>query len=261
MRLETILAKLKQDYPPQMALSWDNPGLQVGRIDADIAKVYVALDATESVIQSCISWGADLLVTHHPLIMSGIRSVSSEDFIGRKALAMAEHGIAHYAMHTNYDVTMMNDLACRDLHLQEPSILDVTGTREDGAAYGIGCVGMLPEQMTAQQCCAYVKNAFGLESVRLFGDPQAEAKRMAVCPGSGKSEIGAALAAGADIFVTGDIGHHDGIDANDQGLLIIDAGHYGIEHIFIGQMEAYLKENFSELEVRAAQIHHPFTVM
>jgi putative NIF3 family GTP cyclohydrolase 1 type 2 len=133
--------------------------------------------------------------------------------------------------------------------------------REDGAAYGIGCVGMLPEQMTAQQCCAYVKHAFGLESVRLFGDPQAEAKRMAVCPGSGKSEIGAALAAGADIFVTGDIGHHDGIDANDQGLLIIDAGHYGIEHIFIGQMEAYLKENFSELEVRAAQIHHPFTVM
>jgi dinuclear metal center YbgI/SA1388 family protein len=260
MKLEKIIEVLKQDYPPQLALSWDNPGLQVGRKDRNIEKVYVALDATDAVIHECISWGAELLVTHHPLIMSGIRSVSSEDYIGQKALAMAEHGIAHYAMHTNYDVTMMNEQAIAALRIEEPAILDITGTKEDGSPYGIGCVGKLPQKMTAQQCCDYVKKAFHLDTVRLFGNPAEEVEKIAVCPGSGKSELGAALASGAQIYVTGDIGHHEGLDANDQGMLVIDAGHYGIEHIFIHQMAEYLRTQFPQLQVRAAKISHPFSV-
>lgn len=261
MKIEKILARLKQEYPPQQAMSWDNPGLQVGRTDGSVKKVFVALDATEEVIRECVDWGAQLLVTHHPLIMGGIKSVSSEDYIGQKALTMAEHGIAHYAMHTNYDVTMMNELAMKALKLKKPQILDVTGTTQDGREYGIGCVGSLSKKITAKQCCEYVKKAFDLDNVRLFGDPEAEVRIMAVCPGSGKSEIGMALASGADIFVTGDIGHHDGIDAVDQGLLVIDAGHYGVEHIFIRQMADFLRETFPELKVREAKICSPFYVI
>lgn len=261
MKTEKILTRLKQEYPPQQAMSWDNPGLQVGRTDGSVKKVFVALDATQEVIQECIDWGAQLLVTHHPLIMGGIKSVSSEDYIGQKALTMAEHGIAHYAMHTNYDVTMMNELAAKALKLKKPQILDVTGAAQDGQEYGIGCVGGLPRKMTAKECCGYVKKAFELETVRLFGDPDTQVRKMAVCPGSGKSEIGTALASGADIFVTGDIGHHDGIDAVDQGLLVIDAGHYGVEHIFIRQMADFLRETFPELKVREAKTHSPFYVI
>lgn len=261
MKTEKILTRLKQEYPPQLAMGWDNPGLQVGRTDGTVKKVFVALDATEEVIRECVDWGAQLLVTHHPLIMSGIKSVSSEDYIGQKALTMAEHGIAHYAMHTNYDVTMMNELAMKALKLKKPEILEVTGAGQDGQEYGIGCVGSLPKKMTAKQCCEYVKKAFDLENVRLFGDPEMEVHKMAVCPGSGKSEIGTAIASGADIFVTGDIGHHDGIDAVDQGLLIIDAGHYGVEHIFIRQMADFLREAFPELKVREAKIRSPFKVI
>lgn len=261
MKKEKILARLKEEYPPELAMGWDNPGLQVGRWDGSVKKVFVALDATEEVIRECVSWGAELLVTHHPLIMSGVKSFSSEDYIGEKALTLAEHGITHYAMHTNYDVTMMNKLAVKALKLKKAHVLEVTETKQDGTEYGIGCVGSLPKKMTAKQCCEYVKKAFDLENVRLFGEPEREVRSMAVCPGSGKSEVGAALASGADIFVTGDIGHHDGIDAVDQGLLIIDAGHYGVEHIFIRQMADFLRETFPELKVREAKIRSPFCVI
>lgn len=260
MKVKEIIAELEKDYPPQMAMAWDNPGLQVGRMDRSVKKIYVALDATEDTIRECISWGADLLVTHHPLLMSGIKKVNSEDYLGRRVLMMAENGIAHYAMHTNYDTAKMSELAWKALKLEETQILEVTGADEEGRAYGIGSVGSLPERMAARECCGYVKKAFDLSNVRLFGNPETEICRLAVSPGSGKSMIGPALAARADILVTGDIGHHDGLDAVDQGLLIIDAGHYGIEHIFIRQMAEHLKKLFPELEIREAKAADPFAV-
>lgn len=261
MTVREIVHKLAAKYPPELALAWDNPGLQVGDTDRPVQKVYVALEATEAVIQECIAWGADLLVTHHPLLMSGIKQVNSEEFLGRKVLLLAENKIAHYAMHTNYDVTEMSALAIRALGLGETQVLEPTGALEDGAVYGIGFVGLLPEAMTAEVCCDYVKKAFELPAVRLFGDPEKTVRKIAVCPGSGKGMSAPALAAGADLLVTGDIGHHDGLDAVDQGLLMMDAGHYGIEHIFIGQMGDYLQGEFPELTVRKAEIVHPFAVL
>ncbi len=261
MTVREIVHKLAAKYPPQLALDWDNPGLQVGDMERPVQKVYVALEATEVVIQECITWGADLLVTHHPLLMAGIKKVNSEEFHGRKVLLLAENKIAHYAMHTNYDVTEMSALAQKALDLKETQVLEPTGTFEDGATYGIGFVGLLPEAMMAEACCEYVKRAFALPAVRLFGDPKKSVRKIAVCPGSGKGMAAPALASGADMLVTGDIGHHDGLDAVDQGLLMMDAGHYGIEHIFIEQMGNYLQAEFPELSVRKAEILHPFAVL
>lgn len=261
MKVGEIITKLEAEYPPQLAMAWDNPGLQVGRTDRTVSKIYVALDATDAVIRDCISWGAELLVTHHPLLMAGIKKVNSEEYPGRKALELAEHRIAHYAMHTNYDVTKMSELAERALRLQDVKILEVTGVRADGSDCGIGGVGYLPERMTAQECCEYVKKSFGLAHVRLFGDPQAHVRYAAVSPGSGKSMIAPALAAGAEVLITGDIGHHDGLDAVDQGLTVIDAGHYGVEQLFIRQTAAGLRLAFPGIEVREAGSGEPFTVV
>ena len=261
MKAGKIIAKLAQEYPTSMAMAWDNPGLQVGRIDRSVKKIYVALDATEEVIADCIKWGAELLVTHHPLLMSGVKRITGEDMYGRKILAMAEHGITHYAMHTNYDVISMSELAKKALHMKKAEILEVTGALEDGTVCGIGCVGDLPKKTTVKKYCEQVKKAFGLESVRVFGNPEQEVKRIAISPGSGKSMIAPALAVGAELFVTGDIGHHEGLDAVDQGMVIVDAGHYGLEHLFIGQMTEYLQKEFPDLKVKAAPIQHPFTVL
>ena len=258
MKIAKIIDKLSCDYPASMALPWDNPGLQVGNPEHSVKKIYVALDATDKVIEECISWGADLLVTHHPLLMSGIKSVCSDDLHGGKILAMAENRIAHYAIHTNYDVTTMARLAQDAMKLKKTKILEVTGRLDDGTEYGIGFCGEAKKKMTAEECCGFVKKAFGLPNVRLFGNKDAEVKKIALSPGSGKSMIAPALKAGADILITGDIGHHDGLDSVDQGLLIIDAGHYGIEHIFIHQISSYLQESFPDVKVRKAEIRQPF---
>lgn len=260
MKTGDIIKKLAQEYPLSMAMSWDNPGLQVGRMDREVKKVLIALDATEDVIAQCVEQEVQLLVTHHPLLMSGVRKINEDDMYGRKILTMIENGIAHYAMHTNYDVIRMTELAKNAMQMTDTEVLEVTGTYEDGCTYGIGCTGNLPEKMTASECCAYVKKAFGLDSVRLFGDPQKEVQRAALSPGSGKSMIGCALKAGAELLITGDIGHHDGLDAVDQGMLVMDAGHYGIEQVFIAQMKEYLQEQFPEVQVEAAKQQSPFQV-
>lgn len=260
MKIKKVLEKLETQYPLTQAMTWDNPGLQVGRADRSVKKVYVALDATQEVISACVEWGAQLLITHHPLMMSGIRKVNDSDMYGRKILSLVENGIAHYAMHTNYDVTTMRTLAQHIMKLKNAEILEMTGTGADGEPCGIGFVAQLPKKMTAALCCDFVKKSFGLESVRLFGDPEKEIQRIAVSPGSGKSMIGPALSAKAELLVTGDIGHHDGLDALDQSLMIVDAGHYGIEHIFIEQMTSFLSGSFPELKVRGAKICEPFTV-
>ncbi len=261
MKTGKILERLDKEYPPHHAEKWDNPGLQVGRRDRTVRKVMVALDATDDVIRQCVEWGAELLVTHHPLLMSGITKINCESLAGRRILALTENGISHFAIHTNYDVTRMAELAEKALKLKKTEILEVTGTDDDGKPYGIGKAGNLTEKMTAADCCETVKKAFGLPHVRLFGDGNTVIKRVAVSPGSGKSMIAPALASGVSLLITGDIGHHEGLDAVDQGLLVIDAGHYGVEHIFIHDMAEFLRKNFPDLKVKEAKTQEPFVVV
>ena len=268
MLCKDIIKIIETDYPPRYALSWDNVGLLAGRDDKEVSKIYVALDATDEVVDRAMAVGADMLVTHHPLIFSGMKRVNNQDFIGRRLLKLIGHDISYYAMHTNYDVMGMADLAAGYLELQNCQILDVTGENESGEPEGIGRVGEIPsadfeneEGILLRDYCEKVKKAFALDTVKVFGDLNQKVQRVAICPGSGKSDIDQAIAAGADVYVTGDIGHHEGIDAVARGLNIIDAGHYGIEHIFIGDMGKYLREHIKNVEVVEASVSHPFTVV
>lgn len=261
MKCGELIRRIEQEIPLEAAEGWDNPGLQVGRREAEVRKVYLALDATDEVVEHAVAWGADLLITHHPLLIEGIRRINSDDFHGRKILKMAEHHLAHYAMHTNFDVCRMARACSSRLGLTDQQILEVTGENERGEAQGIGTVGLLPRSMTVRECCELVKRSFGLTSVRVFGDLNRMVQRAALCPGSGKSLLPQVFEKGAEVYITGDIGHHDGIDAVDQGLAVIDAGHYGVEHIFMEEMEQYLQERFPELTVEREKEKNPFAVL
>lgn len=255
-----IIEELEKKYPLNMAESWDNPGLQAGSRRVGVEKVYIALDATDQVIGKARNVGADLLLTHHPLLFAPIKKVNTDDFTGRRIVNLIQSGISCYAMHTNYDVVTMGALAGEMLGLRQAEVMEVT--YEDGERKeGFGRTGELPEEMTLLECGEHVKKTFGLETVKIFGSLQQKVTRAAVLPGSGKSMVKAALNTGAQVLITGDFGHHDGIDAVMQGLAVIDAGHYGIEHIFIPQMAAYMKEKFPELEIFTEEIENPFTVI
>ena len=198
--VRTIIDALDEIYPRSLAMEWDNPGLQVGRTGREVTRAVVALDATDEVVARCVSENAQLLLTHHPLTMGGVRQVHEDDMTGRRILLMAENGIAHFAMHTNYDVVTMGPLAGRMLGLEQDRVLDVTAETE-GGTFGIGRAGLLPAWCTAQECCEQVKKTFELDGIRLFGDPERKVRYVAISPGSGKSMIRPALALGVDMLI------------------------------------------------------------
>lgn len=256
MVLQEIIDRIEERYPRIYACSWDNTGLQVGDRNQQVETVYVALDATQKNIEAAREAGAQLLLTHHPLLFEGIRQVTTDTVSGRRVLAVLAAGMSCYSMHTNYDVLGLADLAAKRLGLTDSAVLE-----EVYAGEGIGRVGMLPETMTVEACARLVRERFGLPNVKVFGDQKAQVRRAALSPGAGKSMAGAARACRAEVLITGDIDHHTGIDLWDGGIAVIDAGHYGIEHIYIEDLRQFLEEHCPGLRVHTAPVEQPFVVL
>ena len=260
MQLKELIKKLENQIPRSEALDWDNVGLLVGDREQQIHKVYLALDLTDAVLEHAIAAGADLILTHHPLIFGGIKHVSTDDFIGRRIIGLVQNHISYYAMHTNYDVLGMAELSADYLKLTDREVLSVTAHTEQGEE-GFGRVGCLPYKMTLKECGEFVKEALALNDVRIYGDPDTMVEKAAICTGSGKSMISDVLAKGADVYVTGDIDHHTGIDAVASGLPIIDAGHYGTEYIFMKAMRKILEEKYPSLQITCAKMKSPYMIL
>ena len=256
MRCQDILDKIEARYPRKYACDWDNVGLLAGSREREVDTVYIALDATDEVVDAASECGAQLLLTHHPMIFGGLKSVTTDDYVGERLIRLIRNDISYYAMHTNYDVMGMAELAADMLDLKDRRVLEEVLDGE-----GIGRVGDLSRSMTLEECANFVKGRFRLPNVKIFGEPEKQVQRAAICPGSGKSEAKPALSMGAEVYITGDIDHHTGIDMADCGMAIIDAGHYGVEHIYIADMEQFLKENCPELRVYTAPVKQPFQVL
>lgn len=261
MNCREWMEQLEMLAPVSCACSWDNPGLLAGRSDKEIKKILVALDATDQVVDLAIAEKVDLLLTHHPLIFKAVKKVNDQDFIGRRLVKLVQADICYYAMHTNFDSApgCMADMAARKLHLVETAPLEVLGDL-DGTPYGIGKTGILLGKMTLKELAEVVKQEFGVPFVTVYGAGQFNGmvRRIAVCPGSGKGMADAALAAGAQVLITGDMGHHDGIDAAANGLVVMDAGHYGLEHMFVDFMADYCNEKIDmNVEVVKTPVEFP----
>ena len=107
MECKKVIEILEKQSPKSYACDWDNVGLLVGREDKEIQKIYIALDATDEAIEEAIANGADMLLTHHPMIFKGMKRVTQEDFIGRRIIRLIQNDMVYYAMHTNFDVIGM----------------------------------------------------------------------------------------------------------------------------------------------------------
>ena len=260
MECALICESLEELSPKRFALSFDNVGLLVGRYDKDVKTIFIALDATDEVIDAAIECEADMLITHHPMIFSAIKSVRADDFIGKRILKLAKYDISYYAMHTNFDVMGMADAAADEIDLINRDVLQVTYEDEIGVE-GIGRIGRLREEMSLIELCDFVKERFMLDTVKVFGDPDRLCNICAISPGSGKSMLKYAIEKGADVIITGDIDHHEGIDSVAQGLCVIDAGHFGIEKIFVPYMEEFIRREMPEIKVYTHEMTAPFRVV
>ena len=260
MKVRELTAWLEKKYPARMAEDWDNVGLLVGDDEAETKHVFLALDLTEQTLEEAREAGADMIITHHPMIFHGMKRINNHDFTGRRVLALIRGGIQYYAMHTNYDILGMAELSADYLELTDREVLSVTADTEEGRE-GLGRVGMLPGAMTLLECGEFVRKAFRLSDVRVYGDPETVVQKAAVCTGSGKSLLEDVLRSGAQVYITGDIDHHTGLDMAAQGLTVVDAGHYGTEYIFMDAMKKVLKVQFPELKVSCARVRRPYTLI
>ena len=256
MKCREIIELIEKEFPMEYAESWDNTGFQIGNREKEVKHIFVAMDVTDETIDEAIRLGADMIVTHHPMIFSPLSSVTSDTLNGRRVIKMIENGICYMSTHTNYDSCHMADLAAVKLEMTECVPLEEI---KDGI--GIGKIGRLPTTMTVRECALFVKERFSIPSVRFFGDGDKEVTVIGICPGAGKSLVKECHAKGAEVYVTGDIDHHTGIDQADEKLPIIDAGHYGIEHIYIEDMYCFLKKMCPEIKISKAEISHPFEVV
>ncbi len=265
MRCRELIGKLEELAPFAYACEWDNSGFLAGRGEKEIHKVRIALDATDEEVDRAIAEGTDLLLTHHPLIFKPIKVINDEDFISRRILRLIQADICYVAMHTNFDIApgCMADLAAGRLGLQVEGPLEVTG-EYNGVPFGVGKIGRLERGMRVEQLAELVKKRFDLPFVTVYGMDQVTepVMRVAISPGAGGSMIGHGIACGAQVLITGDIGHHGGIDAAACGMAVIDAGHYGLEHIFISFMKEYLEQPaMGGLEITTEAIRLPLRMV
>lgn len=244
-----IMNLLETLCPLQYAESWDNVGLLVGQKEKRVEKIMVALDATDEVIEQAKENNIDLLITHHPLIFSPLKKVTTDNFIERRVFELIKNDISYYAMHTNFDVMAMADAAADKIGLKNTEILEVTYVnKESSKEEGIGRVGYLSDTLTLKECAEFVKERFFLDNVSAIGDLEGNVNKVAISTGSGKSFIDNAINRKADVLITGDIDHHSAIDARARGLSIIDAGHYGTEHFMVDYTVEYLRNNLIKLK-------------
>ena len=247
-KVKDVMAVIEEFAPLALQEKWDNSGLCIGSPEDKVSSVLLGLDCTPELVDEAIACGADMIVTHHPLIFSGLKKISAEDLVGEAVVKAIRAGISVYAAHTSADkvIAGVSGAMAARLGLKDVRILD-----EDGEGTGLGVVGNLPEPMTAQDALELVKERFALKVVKSSKPVGCKIERVAMCGGSGGSLIGAARAAGAQLYISGDISYHNFF--TPEGFMIMDIGHSETEIEIVDILFSLKKKNFPTFAVRITQ--------
>jgi dinuclear metal center YbgI/SA1388 family protein len=244
--LGQMLLAVEELWPESLAENWDEVGLVAGHPSAPVTKVMFAVDPTLEVIEEAVEWGAELLITHHPLLLKGVTTVAATTPKGRAVHRLIESGTALLTVHTNGDSAVggVSDVLADALGLQDAAPLTVAanGLPEEG----IGRVGDLPEAVSLGDFAARV---FGIlpsvaGGVRVSGDKDGLVRRIAVCGGAGDSLFNEVRASNADVYVTADLRHHPASEAREASLngrpYLIDVSHFASEWLWLPAAAAAL---------------------
>jgi dinuclear metal center YbgI/SA1388 family protein len=237
--LGTILLAVEELWPESLAEDWDEVGLVAGHPSAGVSRILFAVDPTLEVIEEAIEFGAELLITHHPLLLKGVTSVAATTAKGRAVHRLIESGTGLLTVHTNGDSAVggVSDVLADALGLQNVAPLSpaANGLPEEG----IGRVGDLEEVLTLGDFAARV---FGIlpavaGGVRVSGDRDGLVRRVAVCGGAGDSLLGEVRASSADVFLTADLRHHPASEAREAAVndrpYLIDVSHFASEWLWL----------------------------
>lgn len=247
-----IAKAIEQLAPKHLAEPWDNVGLMVGDEQQCVDTIYVTLDVTSESVDEAIKNGAQLIVSHHPLLFSPLKSVTEQTVTGSIVRNLIQNNISVYSAHTNLDKADggMNDMLCEKLGINDvrsytdEECIDAGGSVLDN----IGRIGVLDTPTEMADFVDYVKNVLGCRAISYTGDLSDIVSTAAVCSGSGGDLIYNAYNAGADVYVTSEIKHHEAQLALELGINLIDAGHFETENIICDFMSDYLSTKFPNLK-------------
>ena len=242
--------------PYYMKLDFDNVGLLVGFCGTEVERVLTALDITDAVIEEAAAIGAQLIVSHHPLLFDPLKRVTDDDPKGRKVIRLIRSGISAICLHTNMDTAQggVNDCLMAALGGRVTGLLDPHGQHPDGTPYGIARVGELPEPMAFRDFLRRTKERLRSNGLR-YVDGGRPVRRIACCGGSGGSDMEKAFAAGCDTFVTADLKYDHFLWAKEAGLNLVDADHFCTENVVVPHIAELLRAQYPALDVRISAVH------
>jgi len=243
MKVADIVAAVEEFAPLGIQEQWDNSGLCIGSPQDPVHGVMVGFDCTPQLVDEAAAKGCDMIITHHPLIFKGLKQINCAEPTGEAIVKAIRAGIAVYAAHTTADKVIegVSGAMARRLGLQDISIL------EDEGGTGLGAVGTLEKPLTGMEAIALIKERFGLKIVRTSAPIDGPITKVAVLGGSGGSEIPAARAAGAQLYVTADISYHNFF--TPEGFMVADIGHFESEVEITDILFSFLKKKFPNFAV------------
>ena len=250
-----ILAFVETLAPRSMKMDWDNVGLLCGSRSTPVTKILVALDPFASVCEEAKQIGAQLIVTHHPLIFQAPKAITDETSVGRCIMSLCAAGISAINAHTNLDCAPggVNDVLAQRLGLQNITVIKPSGVDENGNEWGLLRCGDLPEQSLCD-FLSFVKARLNAPGLR-YVDGGKPVRKVAVGGGSCAGSMLDAKAAGCDTFVTSDIRYNQFWDAQDLGLTLIDAGHFATENPIVSVLAEKIAAAFPEIAVKISETH------
>lgn len=230
--------------PRRLAEDWDNPGLLVGEPSAEVKKIFVCLDVLDENILRAIELDAQIIVAHHPLIFHAIKNVRFDLPLGKKISRLIKNNLAVFAAHTNLDIAAggVNDVLAEKIGL-----VDVKNFGDE--EFSLGRLGTLETPMTAENFARHVKKVLNADNVRLVNAGDFPIKKVGLCGGAGAEFIQKAKFFGAQAFVTGDVKYHEAQAAVENGIHVVDAGHFATEFPIVHALADYLRDELKDFAV------------
>lgn len=235
-----IVEPLELIAPKNTQEGWDNSGFLVGDPNCTATAAVVGLDCTLDLVDEVIAKGANLIITHHPLIFRGVKSIIPNNFVGKVITKLIKNGIVLYSAHTNLDKA---ESGVSRLMAQRLGLNDCTVLSRDG----FGLVGVLEKPVESNEFILGVKDLFGVKSLRTSRPLDTPVSRVAVCGGAGRDFIPDAIDAGAQAYITGDLGYHNFYP--EDGFMLLDIGHYESEVDVVNFIKNVVSENFANFAV------------
>ena len=248
VKVKDIMGVMERIAPKKLAEGWDNVGLAIGDPEKQVTKILVALDVIDPVVEEAKEMGAEMIVTHHPIIFRPLPNVTDKTSIGRGLMTLCRHGINAVNAHTNLDCAPggVNDVLAQTLGLRNIEVIP-------GGIPNLLRMGDVDEQPLSQ-FLSTVKDHLGCDGLR-YVDGGKPVHRVAVGGGACADGMLDAIAAGCDTFVTSDVKYNQFWDAHDLGLNLIDAGHFATENPIIAVLASKLQAQFPEIQVKISESH------